>query len=1182
MPNRKTSLLAFTVLLLAGAAAVWAAPSGRRPSPLSDSLFAVRRSPSLAARAAFRDFVAKQGGRGWKIRYNPRTALPAAITGGRTISYPGTPEQSAMAFFTDNKGLLNVDPSTLRLVLKKEFMGVTHLEYRQYKDGIPVEFSYARVHVLKDGRIAGYQGRYEPDLALNTTPAITAQAAVAAADAAAGRSLVLSGTELVIYPDEADGVLKLAWKVTGRGNGLWVYYVDASDGSVLFRYDQLQNFCNGVSYQTYGTSSGTVYAISPLPTYDMPDNLSEIWRQPAPASLPDQHVWVAGSTYPVVTNAYGDYCTQQQGKVFSSLQGPYFSVTNFLGASASFDNGGGRWLTKTTPVSTPHPYSDNTSYSYPVSINTSDWLPSYPGGAFAKVMPHFASFSAGSMDGYGSVNDEDTVQVKSGSTVYGSYLGSRSTPFFGAAVENPSYTVTLDADASGTSDGFTIDYSSYMVLTVSTGATSNATGSVVWSTAAATVYMDNSLGPLEGLSEINAFYHLNAVHRFFEGIDIDPSDPNTPPADISGQVPVMVHATGDPDALYSCYTSGVSNCSGMLNAFYDLQKKQILLGDGVKDNTGQFRSFALDGTIVRHEYTHLVVDHIYPIVNFGEFGAISEAMADFFSLSSFWDEGYDGTSYPNQITLGSFVGAGEGSARDISGSGKPTYFRRFSSSVPPACTTDGSGGTSTCWAGEVHDDSLFLSQTLYELANPNGTRYQGKFSAGTFAGKTKAEILAFAALFYFPDDFANFEDAMQDACTQFNTMWPGQCDSTVQDAIQAAFADHNIGSSAGVDSFETSPSSPLCPNNNGPECATDASTFTVISATIYPLGDVDYYSLPLAAGQFTAALTLPMSGDNGIYYAYSLFLFDADRNYVTEANPDIYGTGGNACDPTGQCYTLDNSVTLNYTVPYGGGRYYLVVSASPNQYYGNSEANSPLPYTLTLSRNVQGTATAGIYAALYDRDEISFSVPYSNFSALGAVSSSTLTGAETVFQYAQLRDHDYVPVDLARTDLSGSYLTLSEGPDQSVSNTDPLGRPQISGRVRLQPGFAARYPGVGTVYLEIFGRDHLGHVVSLGVSNAINLTADRTDLTAFNNIIKDGGHAIVQYNVLSPGDLSIKVYTQAGALVKTLLDGGVPAGRGSVDWDGTNSDGSEVVSGIYFVKGKGAGLDKVVKIAVIR
>jgi flagellar hook assembly protein FlgD len=74
----------------------------------------------------------------------------------------------------------------------------------------------------------------------------------------------------------------------------------------------------------------------------------------------------------------------------------------------------------------------------------------------------------------------------------------------------------------------------------------------------------------------------------------------------------------------------------------------------------------------------------------------------------------------------------------------------------------------------------------------------------------------------------------------------------------------------------------------------------------------------------------------------------------------------------------------------------------------------------------------------------------------------------------------------------------------------------------------------------------------------------------------------VQYNVLSPGDLSIKVYTQAGALVKTLLDGGVPAGRGSVDWDGTNSDGSEVVSGIYFVKGKGAGLDKVVKIAVIR
>ncbi|PKP75703.1 MAG: hypothetical protein CVT84_02020, partial [Alphaproteobacteria bacterium HGW-Alphaproteobacteria-6] len=64
-----------------------------------------------------------------------------ALTGGKTSRYPGTPEQAAAAFFEDNKALLSIDPSALELTLKKEFSGVTHLQYQQYKDGLPVEFS---------------------------------------------------------------------------------------------------------------------------------------------------------------------------------------------------------------------------------------------------------------------------------------------------------------------------------------------------------------------------------------------------------------------------------------------------------------------------------------------------------------------------------------------------------------------------------------------------------------------------------------------------------------------------------------------------------------------------------------------------------------------------------------------------------------------------------------------------------------------------------------------------------------------------------------------------------------------------------------------------------------------------------------------------------------------------------
>jgi len=1168
MKNIKVFLLALLLLLPAGAGELLAAPKARerKPSPLASSLRQVRRTPSAATREAFRSFVKKQG-KGWKVRYNPRTALPEAITGGRTARYPGTPEQSAIAFFDDNKELLRVQPASLRLTHKKEFLGVTHLQYQQYKDGLPVEFSYARVHVSAEGEVSGYQGRFEPELELNTAPSISEQAAVMAARMDLGRQLAVSRAELVIYPDEAAGTLKLAWKVRGRAGGLWVYYIDAADGSVLYKYDDLRYACAGV-WNTYGTSTGKVYAVSPIPGYNAPNSLNvteDLWSTPVTAPLRDQYFWVGSYSSMTVTNSAGDYCVTGNGKVFSSLKGPYFAVTNFRGASAHYDNGGGQWVPVANSVQTPHPYADSQTYVYNVTIPDT-W--SVSGYTFAKAMPRFTSFSAGSLDLYGSVNDTDQVSVKSGSSVLGTYIGTRTAPFYGAAVENPSYTVELESDASGTSNGFIIDISSYLVLTNAPGTSVNigaGAGSPVWSTTTAGMYWDTSLGGANALSEVNAFYHLNAIRRYFDPLNINTAGGLA--IDLSAQVPVMVHASGNPDSLTGCATG----CQGMLNAYYDLEKGHIIMGDGMMDNHNKYRSFALDGTIVRHEYIHLVIDKIYPIINFGEFGAISEALADYLALASFWREGY-GT----QATLGHFVGAGEGAARDLSGSGQPSDVRNMPDD----------------WYGEVHEDGMILSQALFSLRNSTPTTVTdlGVFTAGSFSGQSRADVLVFAALFYFPDNFTNFYDAMIDACTQLDLRWAGQCSAAQRAKIATAFAAHGIGTAGvGGDSYETSASSTLCDNNNGPECAADISSLPSLSATVYPLGDVDYYSLPLSPGRFTADLSLPMTVDEGIYYAYTMFLFDSEREYVTEAGPVIYGTGSDACNDTGQCYTLNKTVRLDYDIPAGGGRYYLVVSAAPNQYYGNSEANSALPYSLTLSRSPQGSAAARIYSSVFDNDELSFDVPYPYFPMLGSVSSTTLpggtpvTGAELVFEYAQLRDHNYDPIQLTRTNAAGTYMThVSAALNAAPGNLDAYGRRVVSSRVKLQPGFAARYPGVGTVYLEVFGRNHLGHVLSLGVSNAINLTANRSEVTAYNNIIGSGGSALIKYEVQSSGALSVKVYTQAGTLVRTVYDGPVPAGKGTLEWDGTNSNGGKAASGIYFVKTKGPGVNKIVKIAVVR
>lgn len=56
----------------------------------------------------------------------------------------------------------------------------------------------------------------------------------------------------------------------------------------------------------------------------------------------------------------------------------------------------------------------------------------------------------------------------------------------------------------------------------------------------------------------------------------------------------------------------------------------------------------------------------------------------------------------------------------------------------------------------------------------------------------------------------------------------------------------------------------------------------------------------------------------------------------------------------------------------------------------------------------------------------------------------------------------------------------------------------------------------------------------------------------------------IAYTLPSAGNASLKVYNLAGERVRTLLDGQVAAGAGSVTWDGRGDDGQPVASGTYF------------------
>ena len=58
----------------------------------------------------------------------------------------------------------------------------------------------------------------------------------------------------------------------------------------------------------------------------------------------------------------------------------------------------------------------------------------------------------------------------------------------------------------------------------------------------------------------------------------------------------------------------------------------------------------------------------------------------------------------------------------------------------------------------------------------------------------------------------------------------------------------------------------------------------------------------------------------------------------------------------------------------------------------------------------------------------------------------------------------------------------------------------------------------------------------------------------------------ISYTLEWPSDVSVSVYNLYGALVKTIHYGVQSTGPYTVEWDGTNSVGSELPSGMYFYK----------------
>jgi len=74
----------------------------------------------------------------------------------------------------------------------------------------------------------------------------------------------------------------------------------------------------------------------------------------------------------------------------------------------------------------------------------------------------------------------------------------------------------------------------------------------------------------------------------------------------------------------------------------------------------------------------------------------------------------------------------------------------------------------------------------------------------------------------------------------------------------------------------------------------------------------------------------------------------------------------------------------------------------------------------------------------------------------------------------------------------------------------------------------------------------------------------------------------IRYDVAEKGLVTIKVYSVAGQLVKTLVDEVKAAGFHAAVWDGTNNFGAPVASGVYFYRMETAGFSATRKLVMLR
>ncbi len=133
--------------------------------------------------------------------------------------------------------------------------------------------------------------------------------------------------------------------------------------------------------------------------------------------------------------------------------------------------------------------------------------------------------------------------------------------------------------------------------------------------------------------------------------------------------------------------------------------------------------------------------------------------------------------------------------------------------------------------------------------------------------------------------------------------------------------------------------------------------------------------------------------------------------------------------------------------------------------------------------------------------------------------------------------------------------------------------------VRTDPGSEGNSFGMSArSYLLRQVLDNFGQEIPYIIADTPGLET----LQAVNHPNPFNPNTTIEFMMPRDGRLSIKVFDMRGNLVKTLLDEQHDAGAGQVMWNGTNGQGGEVSSGVYFYEVRAGGEVRVQKMALVK